>query len=120
MPDLGATSRHIISKTGNLSITAAATTAAAHPLEKYSQLEPPHKKTQQFNQYLCNERCCKLILPSLIIRVIYCSISAQNDYVNCPVDPGSIQGSHWPVSLTTKYMKNTRERLVIQLICEFS
>ena len=30
------------------------------------------------------------------------SISAQNDYVSCPVDPGSIQGSHWPISLTRK------------------
>ena len=26
------------------------------------------------------------------------SISAKNDYyVNCPVDPGGIQGSHWPI-----------------------
>ena len=43
------------------------------------------------------------------------SISAQDDYVNCGVDPGSIQGSHWPISLTRKYiLQNTRELLIIQ------
>ena len=31
-------------------------------------------------------------------------ISGQNYYVCCPVDPGSIQGSHWPISLTRKYI----------------
>ena len=44
-------------------------------------------------------------------------LSAHNDYVNCPVEPGSIQGSHWPISLTRKCMvQNTRERPIIQLV----
>ena len=39
-------------------------------------------------------------------------ITAQSDYVNCPVDPGSIQGGHCPMGLTRKYMRNTRDRLI--------
>ena len=41
----------------------------------------------------------------------------QVPIMNCPVDPGSIQGSHWPISLTRNYIpvKNTRERLIINL-----
>ena len=54
-----------------------------------------------------------LTLREELYKYLY-SISAQNDYVCCPVDHGSIQGSHWPISLTREYILNTRERLIIK------
>ena len=49
------------------------------------------------------------------------SISAQNYHVNCPVDPGSIQGSHWPISLTREHLLGTEyARTAYHTICKFS
>ena len=34
---------------------------------------------------------------------------------NCPVDPGSIEVNHWPISLIRKHIENTREQLIIPI-----
>ena len=105
MPDLGATSSHIKYNPG-ITAAAAATTAAARPPEKNTHSSYSHP-IQKFNSLI---NICKMKIFQHVAKSynpplsgLY-NISAQHDYVYCPVDPGSIQGSHWPISLTRKYI----------------
>ena len=71
-------------------------------------------------------RWCKMKIFQVVAKWYHSSlsglysISAQNDYYvtcTCPVDPGSIQGGHWPISLTREYIRLEYAPTAYHTIC---